>query len=170
MLCARFAGPLGSVIDPTQTAFLPGRWIGDNVLLHLEEVSYLRDSGAPGCIVFLDFEKAYDRMDRGWVLRCMEALGFGPRATAWVRLLLRDTVARCVFNGWRTQLFPVRSGVAQGSPLSPVLYIIAAQPLAALLRRLQREWAFASIPLPDGTLTPPSHQLCLMHHCCLLGL
>ena len=48
VLLARFAVPLLSVVDPTQTAFLPGRWIGDNVLLHLEEVSYLRDSGAPG--------------------------------------------------------------------------------------------------------------------------
>jgi hypothetical protein len=154
----RFAGPLGTVVDETQTAFIPGRWIGDNVLFHLEEVDYLDVAQQPGCIAFLDFEKAYDRVDRGWVVACMGALGFGPVAISWVQLLLRGTVARCLFNGWRTAAFSVRSGVAQGSPLSPLLYVIAAQPLAARMRQLQREGLVRGISLPDGSRAPPSHQ------------
>jgi hypothetical protein len=76
----------------------------------------------------------------------------------WVELLLRDTVARCRFNGWDTRQFRVTSGVAQGSPLSPLLYLIAAQPLAALMRRLQRTGRIAAIPLPDGAAAPPTYQ------------
>ena len=37
-LATRFGPAMQHVIDPTQTAFVPGRWIGDNVLSHLEEV------------------------------------------------------------------------------------------------------------------------------------
>ena len=120
-LSLRFRGPLGSVVDDTQSAFLPGRWIGDNVLFHLEEIDYLELAQQPGVVAFHDFEKAYDRIERGWVMQCMRALGFGPKATGWVELLLRGTVARCMFNGWRTRQFCVVSGVAQGSPLSPLL-------------------------------------------------
>ena len=66
VLCSRLAGPLGSVVDATQTAFLPGRWIWNNVLYHLEEVQYLLEAdGLEGCVVLLDFEKAYDRVVRG---------------------------------------------------------------------------------------------------------
>ena len=61
-LAIRLGPALQHVIDPTQTAFVPGRWIGDNVLCHLEEVEYLQQTGQPGCIVFLDFSKAYDRL------------------------------------------------------------------------------------------------------------
>jgi hypothetical protein len=38
----------------------PGRWtIGDNNVL--EEVEYCQTERQAGCVVFLDFEKAYDR-------------------------------------------------------------------------------------------------------------
>jgi len=35
-ISTRLAAALQPVIDPTQTGFLPGRWIGDNILSHTE--------------------------------------------------------------------------------------------------------------------------------------
>lgn len=157
-LALRFAAPLSCVVDPTQTAFLPGRWIGDNVLQHLEEVDYLEATRNPGVVAFVDFEKAYDVVSRPWVLECMGGLGFGPRAQRWVKLLLHGTRACCRVNGFHTRDFAVRSGVAQGSPLSPLLYVIAAQPLASRLRQLQCSGRIAGIALPGGAVAPPSNQ------------
>ena len=71
-----------------QTAFVPGRWIGDNVLCNLEEVEYLQQTGQPGCMVSLEFSKAYDRLSRPWVLHCMSSIGFGERACEWVSIKL----------------------------------------------------------------------------------
>jgi exonuclease III len=158
LFACRFSRPLASVVDHTQTAFVPGRWIGDNVLMHLEEIDYLEASGQPGVVAFLDFEKAYDVTDRGWVMQCLAGLGFGPLAGRWVGLLLAGTLARVRYNGFHTRDFVVRSGVAQGSPLSPALFLIASQPLAARMRQLQATGAVAGIQLPDGTLAPPSQQ------------
>ena len=67
-LAIRFGPALQHVVDPTQTAFVPGRWIGDNVLCQVEEVEYLQQTGQPGCMVFMNFSKAYDRLSRLWVL------------------------------------------------------------------------------------------------------
>ena len=92
-LASRFGPALRHVIDPTQTAFVPGRWIGDNVLCHLEEVEYLQQTGEPGCMVFLDFSKAYDRLSRPWVLSCMHSMGFGHNACKWVSIMLANTSA-----------------------------------------------------------------------------
>eukprot|EP00775_Hariotina_reticulata_P015037 gene15037-biopygen719 len=83
----RLGSVLPSVIDPTQTAFVPGRQIADNVLYHLEEVDYLQQERQPGVILFLDFAKAYDRLNRTWIQLCMQRMGFPPGSIRWVQLL-----------------------------------------------------------------------------------
>lgn len=158
VITRRLAEPLASVIDPTQTAFLPGRWIGENVLAHLEEVDYLLAAREPGVQVFLDLEKAYDRLDRGWLMRCLAALGLPPAAMRWVRLLHGGTQATVAMNGWATQVFPVNSGVFQGSPLSPLLYVAACQPMAAMARQQAAASVFRPILLPSGLPAPVMHQ------------
>lgn len=157
-LTTRLAGPLNAVISPTQTAFLPDRWIGDNVLAHLEEVEYLLDTEQPGCIVFLDFSKAYDRIDRGWLSRCLVALGLGPHARRWVDVLLLGTQGHVLYNGWRSPSFPIAAGLGQGSPLSPLLYTIAAHPLACHLEQQQRLGVLRCIPSPSPTPPPVCHM------------
>lgn len=157
-LASRFGPALQHVVDPTQTAFVPGRWIGDNVLCHLEEVEYLQQTGQPGCIVFLDFSKAYDRLSRQWLLRCMSSMGFGHNACKWVSIMLQNTTATAAFNGWQSGSFPERSGVQQGSPLSPLLYVLGAQPLASHLRRQAQLGIVRPISMPNGQPAPVSHQ------------
>jgi len=88
----------------------------------------------------------------------MRALGFGPAALRWVGLLLEGSEAQVVLNGHRSRRFPVLAGVAQGSPLSPLLYVMQAQPLAARLRQLQRQGRLDAMLLPGGGPAPPSHQ------------
>ena len=119
VLADRWGAPLSSVVDTTQTAFLPDRWIGDNILAHLEEVDYLESTQEPGCLVFLDFSKAYDRLDRNWVHRCMAALGFGPAARRWVSLLHDGLQCRVRYNGWLSPCFPVSSGRGDGPAAAP---------------------------------------------------
>ncbi|KAF8060289.1 transposon TX1 protein [Scenedesmus sp. PABB004] len=87
----RLAPALGSIVDGTQTAFVPGRDIADNVLMHLEAIDHARETRAPGCLLFLDFAKAYDRLDRGWLFRCLARMGLPDATTRWVRLLLAGT-------------------------------------------------------------------------------
>lgn len=157
-MALRMARPLTTVVDITQTAFLPDRWIGDNLLSHLEEVDYAAATDTPGAVVLLDYAKAFDRLHRGWLAACMAALGFGPDAQRWVSVFLAGSMASVSFNGWFTGTFPTAGGVGQGSPLSPLLYVLAAQPLAAQARRLQRLGLFASILQPDGRPAPPTHQ------------
>lgn len=159
VVAARFARPLCSVIDPEQTAFLPGRWIGDNVLTHLEEVTWLQESGTPGCVVWLDFEKAYDRCHRPWIFAVMRRMGFPEQAVRWVQVLLSGTAARVSLNGHHTPSFPVRRSVQQGSPLSVLLYAIAAQPLAAALRRAVERGVVRPLMLPGGVPAP----VCQLH-------
>ncbi len=157
-LACRWGPAADEVVDPTQTALIPTRWIVDNVLAHLEEIDFCQAFQIEGTILFIDSAKAYDLLYVGWLLRCLQHLGFGPNARRWVSLLHGNRQARVRYNGWRTAPFPIASGVAQGSPLSPLLYVLAAQPLAAHIRGLAVRGELRGIPLPDGSVAPYTHQ------------
>jgi len=85
----------------------------------------------PGFIAFLDFSRAYDRLDRDWVLQCMQSLGLGVAAQRWVSLLQVGLQGRVRWNGWLSPSSASRAGLPPGSPLSPLLSVIAAQPPSA---------------------------------------
>jgi hypothetical protein len=68
----------------------------------------------------------------------------------WVSLLLEGTRAVVTFNGHRSRPFAVRRGCAQGSPLSPLLYVMSAQPLAAMCHQLVRLRRVQPRCLPGG--------------------
>jgi hypothetical protein len=59
------------VVDPTQTVFIHNRWIGDNVLVQLEERGFCHACQVECTILFIDSAKAYDRLDVDWLLRCL---------------------------------------------------------------------------------------------------
>ena len=149
LLATRMGPALKEVIHPTQTAFVPGRWIGENILAHLDECDLLDEhASVPGAIVFTDFSKAYDTLDRTWLRRCLVHMGFPAPFLRWVDLLLASNRNRVMVNGWLSTTFPLHSGVRQGCPASPPLYIVAVQPLAAHIRALVEHGALRPIPLP----------------------
>jgi hypothetical protein len=71
---------------------------------------------------------------------------------------MADTRATVGFGGVQSRAFAVRAGAVQGSPLSTLLYVIAAQPLAAALRQLQADGSIGTVQLPARPRLPPSHQ------------
>ncbi|PRW05686.1 reverse transcriptase, partial [Chlorella sorokiniana] len=134
VLALRLNPCLADVIDREQTAFVPGRRIGENVLALQCLPELLRRQGRWAVCIFCDFRKAYDTLDRGFLFRAMAALGVGEGFLALVRLLLADTRARATVNRWVSTPEASHAGVRQGCPLAPLLYLFIAQALLCLLR------------------------------------
>jgi hypothetical protein len=130
----RLRDALGSIIGNEQTAFLPGREIGENVLLLqlLDDLLQVRRESA--VVAFLDFCKAYDTISRPFLLHVMETMGVGPGFLQWTRLLLTDTKAVAKVNGWVSTRVCFKAGVRQGCPLAPLLYLFIAHALLAWLK------------------------------------
>lgn len=138
-LCARaLAGRLLSVlhhiIAPDQTCGVRGRFIGENVALLRDIVHFTSETNTPAAILSLDQEKAFDRVDWPFLFKVLAHLGFGPSFISWVKLLYTGVRSAVLINGYTSEFFYPSRGVRQGCPLSPLLYVISIEVLAANLR------------------------------------
>ena len=127
----------GNVVGDEQTCVVPGRSMSDSLALVRDSFLYSIDRTVPLCIVGLDLEKAFDRINHVYLKKVMQAFGFGPKIRAWIDVLHNESVSRVVINGNSTDTFKVESGVRQGCPLSVILFILAMEPLACALRQDQ---------------------------------
>jgi hypothetical protein len=128
----RLAPCLPTFLNPTQTGFIPGRWIGYNIA----EVQAAMDSNkADGYLAVMDFEKAYDRISHDYLIQILEAYGLGPRFQKWAQDTFLNAEACLLINGWLSAPFPILSGVRQGDPLSPSLFAMCIEGFATLIRK-----------------------------------
>jgi hypothetical protein len=132
VLAARVQRVLGRVVAGSQSAFLSGRHIASNVFA-LQALPAALPANSNALVAYVDFAKAYDTVDRGFLLAAMAALGVGPVFLGWVRRLLANTRARALVNGFLSRPVAFAAGVRQGCPLAPLLYLCVGQALYCFL-------------------------------------
>ena len=155
-VCAdRLLRPLDYLLDIFQAAFIPGRDVSDNVKYHLSLSARLNELGLPGALVATDLTKAYDHVDRGWLVQVMGRMGFKEQGIIrWCSILLAGSTCRVRVNGFLSTPFGVSSGLFQGSALSCQEWVIVLHPLLAYLSSLQHQGRLSSFALPSGSPAP----------------
>ena len=87
--------------------------------------------------LFLDMEKAFDRCSWPYLKSSLSRLGFGDTFIGYVSLFYNDTKPpkrRISINGHVGQSFELHSGVAQGCPLSPLLFLCITEAFTRLVQ------------------------------------
>ncbi|KAG1666964.1 hypothetical protein FOA52_004247 [Chlamydomonas sp. UWO 241] len=140
VLATRWTPLLSAVVGPEQTAFLAGRRISDNICLTQMLPGLLAANAADGvgptgaALALLDFRKAYDTIDRVFLIAVMEAVGVGDGVLAWTRTILTHTYASAEVNGFISAPRKYAAGVRQGCPAAPALFLFLGHALACFLR------------------------------------
>ena len=128
---------LPSIISETQSAFVHGRLITDNVLVAFETMHHIsnKKSGKVGEMARkLDMSKAYDTVGWEYLEKIMKKLGFDERWRVLVMKCVRSVTYSIKINGSpRGHIIPFR-GIRQGNPLSPYLFLLCAKGLLALIK------------------------------------
>ena len=133
-LTYRLQQVIPDLILPDQKGFVKGRSIHHHIrfLADLQDLVTSRDEEAYA--LFLDFQKAFDRVNWGYMFRVLDRMGFGHGFTQWIKLLYTNPQAHLLINrNIQPALYPTR-GVKQGDPLSALLFILTIEPLGNLLR------------------------------------
>jgi hypothetical protein len=99
ILVVKIKEPLQRLICPNQSAFLPGRCITDNIWTLQLLPRYLELLQMQGYFAVCDFAKAYDKIDRQFLLRVCAEMHFPPFLLQWITQILSKTGAKVYVNG-----------------------------------------------------------------------
>ena len=152
ILSFRVRPMLTNLVLPAQVGFVPHRSIHTalDTFTAARKAATL-DSDLHGSIVLLlDFAKAYDTLQRPYLLAALTWLGFSPQFVSVVAALHHDTTCRFLVNGYRSSRRNVVCGIRQGCPLAPLLFILA---LDGVYRVIQGRGDIRGVPLTAGRRT-----------------
>ena len=99
-LAGRLLKVIHIVVHKDQTCGVPGRFIRENVAYLRDVVDYTTKFNVPAAILFLDQEKAFDRVNWDFRLATLGKMGFGPSFVNWVSLLYTNVQSSVKVNGY----------------------------------------------------------------------
>uniref|UniRef100_A0A803QR35 Reverse transcriptase domain-containing protein n=1 Tax=Cannabis sativa TaxID=3483 RepID=A0A803QR35_CANSA len=135
ILALRLRPILPNLISPAQTAFIKGRSIAKNTTMAKEIVHFMaKKRGSRGfMLIKLDMEKAYDKMDWDFVCEALLFHGFKEPLIGWIKSCMCIKKLNLIINGVKQGSVTPSCGLRQGDPLSPALFILAADLLSRLI-------------------------------------
>ncbi|CAI5995237.1 unnamed protein product [Closterium sp. NIES-65] len=126
-LANRLQPLLPSLINHSQTAFIKTRRIGDTLNDTLDIFDWATAQSLPLLALTVDIRKAYDMVDRDFLFTCLSHLGLPATFIHWVKLMHSGTTTRISVNNFCGPSIPVITGVRQGCPLAPLLFLCVTE-------------------------------------------
>ncbi|VFQ85178.1 unnamed protein product [Cuscuta campestris] len=122
VLDSRLAGVLPHIISPSQSGFIQGRSITENILLLLtQELCHGMQLQHRDIFLKLDLAKAYDRVSWAFLNKIQRQMGFCEQWIDMVFRMVSNIWYTVLVNGQREGFFTSSRGLRQGDPLSPGL-------------------------------------------------
>ena len=119
------------LIHPDQSGFVPGRRIEEAVnkvlLVQKHGLSQQQCIDNKRIQVSIDFNKAYDSLNRQFLWRVLHQMNFPVSFLKIIQQTYNNTRAKFMVNGFGSRWFSTSSGIRQGCPLAPLLFILAME-------------------------------------------
>ena len=111
-------------MDPKQHGSRSRRSTLSQLLPHHDEILIAPENGENINAIYLDFLKAYDKMDFGILLHKIKSLKITGKIGKWIHNFLTNRKQEILVKGRKSQSSFFISGVPQGSVIDPLLFLI----------------------------------------------
>ena len=111
-------------LNDGQHGFVPGRSTQTQLLSHYNDIYEALMEGKRLDTIFLDFAKAFDKVDHSILLEKVKKHKIGGKIGLWISEFLKGRKFRVVANGCMSREEDVISGVPQGTVLAAMLFVI----------------------------------------------
>ena len=117
---------LPHIISNVQSGFQAGKSACDNlILMYLALEHFINNPEEEALLLQVDFEKAFDSVEHKFLYETLEFLGFGESLIRLVKVAFAGCMDYANINGQLSD--PINISRDQGSPLSPILFLLVAQ-------------------------------------------
>jgi hypothetical protein len=159
-----------SLVHANQYGFIRSRTIQDCLAWAFEYIHLCKSKKNEVVILKLDFEKAFDKIEHQAILEILQSKGFEDKRIGWIKEILGSATSSVLLNGIPGKVFHCRRGVRQGDPLSPLLFVLAADLPQSLINQA-KDQGLLSLPVHErvGIDCPivqyPDDTLVIMEAC-----
>ncbi len=134
VLATRLKTGISKLISSTQSGFLKGRSIHNNIHLVLDLIDYSHLIKEDGFMFFLDFHKAFDLVEHAFIVNTLRHFGFGNTFLDMITMLQTDINSCVSLTEGTCPRFKVEQGRRQGCSVSPLLFVAVTQLLAITVK------------------------------------
>lgn len=134
LLADRIAAVATTLIHTGQIGFIPGRQIVDNIRLVTNDIQDAILHSHQICLLGLDIHKAFDSVNWSYLNHLLPKFSISDKFIQGFSALSHSPQTRIKIPGNNSDFFPLSRGTRQGCPLSPLLFVLAIEPLAQAMR------------------------------------
>ena len=124
LLRNRIEPKINNILRKNQNGFRRDRSTTSQILTIRRILEGVRAKNLQATLLFVDFTKAFDSIQRGKMEQILQAYGIPKETVAAIMILYRNTKVKVRSPDGDTEYFDIVAGVLQGDTLAPYLFII----------------------------------------------